>query len=219
MPVVPSLLTASEYDAVARNMLVGNPDLPSAAIEIGIGDRAAELRPWTYDTSFVRQMNELQTVGYVTPTLPDIYAVTRNSAVPVADSIRGYYEHLEQICPPIIGIDANSVDGYRFFHGEKQRLLTERQRVHVAQLAIAGTLGAHVCIVDQFVATGRTIAVGAELLYASGASQVSAIRGKWYTDILKPVTHADQLGLTSSHAPFMHDVGRLAAAHSFAPIN
>jgi hypothetical protein len=40
MPVVPSLLTRSEYDAVARNMLLGNPELASAAIAIGEGDGA-----------------------------------------------------------------------------------------------------------------------------------------------------------------------------------
>jgi hypothetical protein len=89
----------------------------------------------------------------------------------------------------------------------------------VAQLAITGTHEAHVCIIDQYVASGRTIAVAAELLYASGASLVTAIRGKWYIDALKPIRQADTLGLTSSHAAFMRDVGRLTAARSVARTN
>lgn len=219
MPVVPSLLTVSEYGAVARNMLVRKPELPSAAIAVGMGDEPSELRPQTYDTSFERQMDDLHTVGFVVQSLPKMYAVTRNSAVPVADAIRGYYEQLQQDCPPIIGIDANSIDGFRFFHGEKQRHLTAKQREHIAQLALNGTANAHVCIVDQFVASGRTIAVGAEMLYSSGAGQVSAIRGKWYTEALKPPNRADRFTLTSKHAPFMRDIGKLAASHSFARTN
>lgn len=219
MPVVPSFLTESEYSAVARNMLLGNPELLSATIDVSVGDEAEQLLPWTYDTSFARQMNDLNKLGSSAQSVPDIYAVTLNSAVPVSDSIRGYHKQLEQACPPIIGIDANSVDGFRFFLGEKQRQLSARQRSHVAELALAGTKDAYVCLVDQYVVSGRTIAIAAEMLYASGAGQVTAIRGKWYTDAMKPPKKAEIQSLTSRHASFMHDVGRLAATHSLAPIS
>lgn len=200
-------------DIVQHRMLSVAPERPSAAI---IVEPHANWMLSYEDTSFARQIDDID-VGNVGPGVPDAYAVTLNSAVPVADSVRGYYEELGRDCPPIFGLHANSHHASYFYIF--RRGLAHEHSMHVKELEARFRGAANICIIDQNIATGRTMSYGAHLLSLAGVELVTGIRGKWYEGI-RP-NDVDLTTLTSTDAyerAFMNNIGRLAAQHSTAQL-
>jgi hypothetical protein len=210
MPV-PNLLTVREFDDVARQMQRVFPERPSAATEVW-PDLDMTLPAGRYDTSFVRQIIDID-AGLLGLSTPDAYAVTLKSAVPVADAIRGFYEVLDRDCPPIIGLETNSSSSFSYYNlrGFTSDLSRE-QKDHIRSLAARFSGAEHIAIVDQYVASGRTVLFGAHLLHSAGVQNVSAMRGQWYSDALN--FNVDTHNLTAAnadHQAFMRGMGRLAA--------
>lgn len=190
-------------------MLFTSPERPSAALPIDVVSDLQMIPPHPYDISFLRQIGDIDG-GRLGLGAPDAYAVTLRSAVPVADTLRGFFEAGERECPPLLGLETNKAASTNFYRDAKS--LTAAQDAHVAELTARFGGADHICIVEQFVSTGQTLGFGAHMLGLAGVKRVSAIRGSWYHETQNHTVDVD--GLTSYHGDqqaFMRGVGRLAA--------
>lgn len=219
--VVPSALTQREYPNISALMVHGQPERPNAALAVNPFEEPIGLGYRRYDTGFSSQIDQVE--HYYSELDPEIesaptaYAVTLSSAVPVADAIRSYYHTLGKTCPPIVGINVNSVDGLKYYDDKSPQNLSANHRTHVAKLSSAIQNPSHVCLVEQYVCSGRTLALGGILLRAAGATHVTAIRGKWYGEVKKHTLNLTDL--TSEHKDFMSKVGRLSAQNALLQTN
>ncbi|MDB5176463.1 MAG: hypothetical protein JWN75_131 [Candidatus Saccharibacteria bacterium] len=137
----------------------------------------------------------------------DIYLFTANSAVPVADSVRGYYEELGHEVPTLGSVKANSYNSrYRTAHNYNDVLKSEQERL--APIVEGG----RVTIVDQYVSQGLTLRFATRIAQEAGAISVdSTDNAEWYTDASVVDAKIDLDTLTSAHKDFMHKIGRSAA--------
>lgn len=123
----------------------------------------------------------------------DLFLVTANSAIPVADTIRGVHEALSAECPPIDYIRTDHYINLRMQEAERLRGLYK-------------AIG-RVVIVDQYVASGRTIRRAQEIAETAQLGQVTLQQGRWYNQA--QLDEIDINGVTSMHAPFMYETGLL----------
>jgi adenine/guanine phosphoribosyltransferase-like PRPP-binding protein len=167
----PRLLEPSTYEVVERNMLHAR----------------------NQKFSFVSQM------ATALNTQPSAFLLTANSAVPVADSIRGFYDELGVEAPLVDYILAPRKSGLfgAVIRAEKLRLSRQLQAA-----------GENVYVVDDFVMTGSTLARAKKLLLDIGVQQVSYSNGRWYNDAKRSEINLD--GVTSVHAPKMYEIGQKA---------
>jgi hypothetical protein len=194
-------------------------DLPSASsinipIEAGV--------PWemdgnywkNHDTSFARQMAEL----VIGDLAPEAYLVTANSAIPVADSIRGFFEELGQTSPPIYPINANSEDSWSYyFPGEGH----DTSRVYANEVKRLNCLLEgfdNVCVVDQYVFSGRTISFAAQMMRSAGVEgNIGGIRGLWYNGIsYQDIDHHNLCAGDPYVSAHMKAIGRKACQRAYA---
>ena len=201
-------LSPDQYSAVSMNMLTTSPSGQSAARYIEPGECATPGSSFENDTSFSRQINQLvNDPCSVHPQLksrPDAYVFTANSAIPVADAIREYYKQSQFGQPIMTHIEANRISS-------TLNLLTkvypEDELSRLEKLLVDTD---HVCVVEQFVDTGRTLSYAAELLFQAGVEQVSAIRGGWYANARLLDIYEDKSKVSSKHAAFMREIGKKA---------
>ena len=143
--------------------------------------------------SFVRQM-----VAAVN-TQPSAFLLTANSAVPVADSIRGFYDEL--------GIEVPLID--YVYAPSKSGLLGLRSRAEELHLSHRlQDAGENVYVVDELVMTGATLARASKLLVDIGVQHVSPINGRWYNHASRSEIDLDMV--TSVHASKMYEIGQKA---------
>lgn len=139
-------------------------------------------------------------------TDPTAFLLTANSAVPVADSIRGFYEELGAELPVIdyIRVPKPTL---------RPRLLLptiERMRLR-HNLRDASD---NVYVVDEFVSRGRTIKRARQLLQSIGIEDIASIQGKWYGQAKRNELDLDRT--TSIHAERMRTIGRKAFEMAYA---
>ena len=101
---------------------------------------------------------------------PDAYLFTMNSAVPVADAVRGYYETLDQPKPALLPIR-----GKRSHEHYVDVLADKNNEAPMIK-------NKKVVIVDQYCDTGDTIANAKKLAFAAGAKAVmtTSSHTRWY---------------------------------------
>lgn len=167
----PGLLTSKVYDRVEHEMLHGRPRL-----------------------SFANQIAAMVDIR------PTAFLLTANSAVPVADSIRGYYDELG-IDRPVI--DYIRVPGKGWLSGLLQTHIEEKRLQYCLNEA-----GAQVCVVDEYVFSGGTLERARNLLKNIGVTDVTEIRGRWYSQAKRAEIDLDRV--TSVHAPKMREIGQKA---------
>ncbi|HSH18433.1 MAG TPA: hypothetical protein VK978_03540 [Candidatus Saccharimonadales bacterium] len=186
--LAPQTLDASTYNQVEALMVHQEPvyyewsDLYDHPVPVSFSDQIAEISKQS----------------------PEAYLVTANSAVPVADSIRGYYDTL--------GIRAPYI-GYIRADRETSKLTgkrTERRNEEMARLApLIGGMSC-VSIVEQFVDKGHTLTLAREILIGLNVKRLPSFeQSNWYHD-----ADPDEINLanvTSMHADKMYDIGRQAA--------
>ncbi|MDB5175168.1 MAG: hypothetical protein JWM81_26 [Candidatus Saccharibacteria bacterium] len=141
----------------------------------------------------------------VTSEPVDAFLFTADSAIPVADAVRGYYEVLDEDLPYL---------GYVAANRKTSRLSTVPRIRHVVQEAARlrrELKGAkRVVVVDQFKNTGITLNQAQVIARtATSNAEVIPIAGRWYeqtsrNDVMKS-------GMSSVHSAFMFTIGRLAA--------
>jgi len=210
-------LSPEIYPYVSLNMLTTCPSRSSAARYFEQGEAAEPKAVLDYrDTSFTRQINQLvNESSSVHPKLqgsPDAFVFTANSAIPVADAIREYYDRSQLQQPLMTHIEANRITATLSFLNKSYPKVdlqnTSFPEDELKRLKLSLSNANHVCVVEQFVGTGRTISYASELLYRSGVRQVSAMRGRWYADAR--FLDIDKSSTTSKHSVFMREIGRKA---------
>lgn len=209
---VPHELDTWSYDRVRERMVTTRAELPSALAHItdDFSHSLGTFHEHNYDTSFSRQMHEL------VEHEPQLIVCTLKSAAPVAAAVRNFYHYIHQPTPHIGGIQANqqaASDYYDLpFLKHKDPRSEHKQQTEVARLTEQRIrLGlTRVAIVDQFVASGRTMSYAAALLRISGFTQIHGVQGRWYEDSNEPVGRSAQ-HITTRHAGFMKCIGRTAA--------
>jgi hypothetical protein len=137
---------------------------------------------------------------------PEAYLVTAYSAIPIADSIRGFYEEL--------GIDQPLVDYVLAPKGLSRFVIARAERLRLKNLLKEIT--GKVCVVDEYTVTGQTVARSRKSLIGAGISEtdVVSIKGKWYHSALRHDLQVDQV--TSVHRDYMNSIGRDACTLAFA---
>ncbi len=174
-------------------------------------------------TAFAAQMAQVyhnpETIDTRLEKPPDAFLLTARSAVPVADAVRGYYAELGLQAPYIGYIRANRLlaavhggrpgpstcsydDAKKVFNDEALRLRPK----------LAGM--SHVCVIDQYVASGGTLQYAGEILEAADIANVTAIRGLWYAQAYDKGDELDFKRPTSRHARLMHTVGVMSCQRS-----
>lgn len=174
---------------------------------------ASELSPDQYDViqydmlhpdehSFALQMHSA--------AVDEVEAVlcTANSAVPVADAVRGFYEELGQPTPLLGYIRADSK-----ISRQERGSLDRRERFEEEKARLKPFLDGRqsVCVIDQCVYSGRTL-LFAEMALSGIVANRHLIKGRWYHDWEYGSSLETSLReMTTSHADFMRSVGRAAA--------
>lgn len=134
---------------------------------------------------------------------PDVYLFTANSAIPVADSVRGVYDEIGGTMPEMRPIFANSrlsaspnrLD-VQFIEYEVERLKSELS-------------GSRTVVIDQYTDSGRTIRLAEAMLFRAGVMNVGSTHlTKWYEEADVGDLKCD--GMTSGHATLMRSIGRTA---------
>lgn len=137
---------------------------------------------------------------------PEAYLVTAYSAIPVADSIRGFYQEL--------GVDQPLVDYVLAQKGLRRFATSRAENLRLKNLL--SDIGGKVCIVDEYTVTGATVDRSRKALVRAGVNEtdIVSIKGKWYHNARRGDLQVDQA--TSVHRDFMNSIGRDACAMAFA---
>lgn len=146
-------------------------------------------------------------IGRVFPSKPEAYLLTARSAVPLADTIRGYYDALDQDIPPLHYVRANTTTS----RDDRQREITiERE---VSRLNVIKGIGS-VCVIDQWKYSGRSLKMAHDIATRLEIRAVHLIAGSWYSE-----TYRDDVNLeymTSAHSELMYSIGQRAAYASIS---
>jgi hypoxanthine phosphoribosyltransferase len=140
---------------------------------------------------------------------PDAFLLTARSALPLGDALKSYYEEIGGEPPVITSIAANQDTSYAYFRDENNLTPAVEQGFIQETSRLKGILpsDANVCVVDQFVSSGYTIAYASELLVNAGAANISGIRGSWYVQAYRRPSTEDTVHTTK----MLRAVGRKAA--------
>lgn len=126
------------------------------------------------DTSFTSQMHSLiEKYGEVDAEIdrpPEIFLFTANSAIQYADLVRGYFGLSVDNQIPRIGFIKASREKWRTQYDFDK----ESERLHDVTNGYT-----HVCVVEEFVSSGRTLIYASKLLHHAGVQTITAIRGTW----------------------------------------
>lgn len=204
VPIVEHCMTTAEFGLNSALCTI-QPNITTDRLRVHIGNQYQ-------DTSFKRQMLEVSGIAPTDETdnyQPDVFLVTANSAIPIADSIRGFYEVLG-IEPPLVGyININ-----RHFNPDNEADTTTRDEE--AKRLIEVLDGAErVCVVEEYVDLGRSLKNAEEILRMAGAVTITAVRGRWYRqwDRLGSTSGLDFDSVSSSLREDMLAIGRKSAEY------
>lgn len=154
---------------------------------------------YSYDWSFAESVDDVLIDG-----IPDQWLCTANSAIPLADTIRGHFA-ARKLPRPSIGYIRSDRTASHLHYTEApriQRIAGERHR-----LGQTITPDMKVVIVEEFYNTGRTTDLAREILTLLGIppQNIKEASGAWYSD-----TNSEDMMLaetTSVHSDFMYSVG------------
>lgn len=143
--------------------------------------------------------------------------VTANSAIPVADAVRGYCEELGIEVPPIDYIRSNrELSQYPLKDAHIYRPQIDAEVARLTDIA-EGTHGDNipdtVLVIDQYVYGGGTLDLAVKMLRGAGFADPVKMRGQWWGSV--EVEEVDFNKVTSVHADFMRDIGAAAAGIHF----
>ena len=143
------------------------------------------------------------------PLDPDVFVLTANSAIPVADAIRGWYDTTGQKIPDLTYVKADrelSVDESQLTVVQRNILETDIKRLREKYA------GSRAIIIDQFVHSGKTIELASRMLGQAGIiADASTLYTKWYNHAFGEI---DKDTMTSEHARFMRRIGQEAVHYS-----
>ncbi|USN96105.1 MAG: hypothetical protein H6797_03440 [Candidatus Nomurabacteria bacterium] len=184
----PERLSSDTYPDVRMSMLHGGAE-PA--------DRAVGSESFTH---YLHQFLALQ---------PDAMFFTANSAVPIADSIRGAYSELGQRPPELFAIRANSDLSLSF--DERASMFSASKRTVKNEIKEVSKVakGMRAVVFDQYVETGGTLSLANYMLEKAGVINVGDTPlARWYQETT--MFDVDLKLVTSRHAEFMRDIGREA---------
>ncbi len=152
--------------------------------------------PGEYNVSFGEYMHEFEQATV------DFYILTANSAIPVADSIRGWFDVTGGEQPQLTYIRADSKLASAVYCDE-----AARKAIIDAEIErFAAYAGARAAIIDQYSFTGGTIALAHRILERAGVTVAgSTPDAKWYNHASGAI---DLRTMTSEHALTMRQIGR-----------
>lgn len=197
----PQKLTSATLSEVAKLMIDPKLDLEPAEAAWNHGDGLPliinpvinphnSLLP-AYDISLTRQ------IGRIIRLEPSIIFFTAHSAIPVADVFRGIYAGLSKKTPQIGIINTKSQD--EFSTKDLDTTIRDIQEIH--------SKPATAMVVDQYVASGNTLATASHILQAAGlqAEHIYPVLGCWFHEADKQ--SLDTSAVTSLLAPQMYQIG------------
>ena len=205
-----------------RGTAIDTQPAQTGACRLGREVGATTVTTERLDATFSAQLSQLldrpELLGDDIIGPPEAYVLTANSAIPIADAIRGYFTMLGWAAPPITYISTKLINpnSQRTLTTKASRAFPEDANNSVEQQfdrlypVLQGMT--HVTLVDQYVASGSTLATAAGILELLGINQITAIRGNWYAGVYDP-SEVDRTTMTSTHAEFMRDVGAQACLH------
>lgn len=184
---VPPTLEPANYEAISARMLTREVYSGGAIPRFG-------------RQSFVDQIAHITSDGD-----PDYYLFTANSAIPIADAVRAFYDGMQRDCPPLAHININK----RILEkrlGSRERLIDQEAERLRPFLEGAG----RVSIVEQFVYTGNGLLAASRAARLAGAATCDNFdKSNWYVDA--DPRQIDLQNLTSTHRDFMRHIGAVAA--------
>jgi hypothetical protein len=107
--------------------------------------------------------------------VPDAVAFTLDSAVPVADAVRGIYAAAGIKTPLLIGVQTN-----KYFRADAS--FPKNREAEIARIRRLLDGRGTVVAVDQYVHRGHTLEFATDILQAAGAATTEVIMGRWYRD-------------------------------------
>jgi hypothetical protein len=158
------------------------------------------------DTSLTAQLADLTRQGLTGGDTMLLF--TANSAIPVADTIRGSSEVLPvEAALGHIAADRNKALRYRL-NGEGN--WPSEQLAEIERLAKTLTPFKNVVVLDQYVHTGHTLQHAGQLLEAAGwQGNTYAVRGQWYQGVQPERVDTERLTSRNPDDVWaMHDIGR-----------
>lgn len=154
------------------------------------------LNPGYNSRSFTERMAEM------IPRQPDAYILTAYSAVPIADSIRGYYDTIGQPVPELHYVHANTANS----RDKLQRKAAVAEEIVRLQPLFSSVES--VCVVNQYRCTGGSVQMAATIARKIGVSTIHVMEGQWYHDADNE--DVDLKHMTSTHAELMYEIGACA---------
>lgn len=194
---VPHLLCENTREDIERTMLDGDVlDMPSGEVVGGSG-----LFP-----HYMRLFEHLQ---------PDAVFLTARSAIPVADSIRGYCDGRGINTPPLYRIEANMdlshavfTDNEYYSDSHDEQVQREIKRIRPLSEHIKTAM-----VVDQYIHMGYTLRLARRILRQAGiAPVISTMDARWYEQAHLSWAHVS--GMTSDMSEAMYQIGQHAASCS-----
>ena len=163
------------------------------------------------EASFAGAMAYLLETG-----IPDVFLFTHKSAIPVADSVRAYFEERgEQI--PELGVvntkeeDPNLAVEWKAYRGlVKTHVVSQQVQDRESKLLRPLVEGKSVAVLDQYIESMTTLLRAETIASQSGAVSVNRpVKANWYHDAR--LADIDVDGISSIHAPQMRNIGHAAA--------
>ena len=145
--------------------------------------------------SFTERMAE------TVPRKPGAYLLTAYSAVPIADSIRGYYDATGQTLPALHYVHANTTTS------RDKQLRKAFIAAEIARLEPLLSCVESVCVVNQYRCTGGSVQMAAAIAHTI-VPTIYVMEGQWYHDVDNQ--DVDLKHMTSVHAELMYDIGTCA---------
>jgi hypothetical protein len=146
---------------------------------------------------------------------PDAVFLTARSAIPVADSIRGYCDKRGIGTPPLYYIKSNMDLSHAVFskndyhcedHEEQIRAEVRRIRLHAYFVKTA-------VIVDQYVHKGHTLRLARRMLRQAGITPLASTgEARWYEQAHLSLVDVEHM--TSDASEIMYEIGQYAASCS-----
>lgn len=176
-------------------------------------------QPAPYDPDYAVPVESSFTgvMAYLRQFNPDVFLFTHKSAIPIADSVRGYYEELGLAIPELGVVNTKEKDRTRELdftnpHFIKRRWDNISPEVIQRELKALRPVvdGKKVAVIDQLTATRGTLKRANVLVGKAGASAVILpYEANWYDEALDDDVNVTEL--TSVHAEHMRKIGHTAA--------
>lgn len=144
---------------------------------------------------------------------PELILFPAYSAIPLADAVGSFYEHVDTATPDMTFIHANQSMTSTAYGIRPEKV---QQRIDNEAIRLRSQVIGKSCVVlDHFTASGKTLTLAQQMLTHAKASRVDAFspHAQWYFDIdEEDRDEVDLYNMTvPRHAQFMQDIGKRAA--------